>query len=163
MFQQYLHRALNYWLQRNQREKVLVAAAMIFLVLASLFHLYWKPINQSIVALRKTVPQERIQLAQMRVQAKQIPQYRTSSLTKSLMPTLEKSLENYGIRERLELMEPDGDNMARLKLNQVVYVDLIKWLLNLERQHGVRVHSAKLSASDTPGIVDAKVTLASGS
>ncbi len=117
--------------------------------------------NRSIETLRDSIPRERAHLAEMRVQAKQVSRQEISIPTESLMPTLEKSLVNHGIRETLGLMEPGGDNLARLNLSQVNYVELVKWLRNLQRQFGIHVQTARLVSTSTPGVVDAKLVLAS--
>lgn len=163
VFQLYRQRVLSYWHQRAPRERLLIALAIGSLVIASFFQLYWKPVSKSIEMLRLSVPQERIQLAQMRVQAKQVSRIQPSSPTASLMPTLESTLGNHGLREKLHRMEPDGDKLAHVDLKQVGYGDLVKWILHLQRQYGVVVQTAKLSATATPGIVDARLTLSLGS
>jgi general secretion pathway protein M len=163
MFQQYRQRLLSYWQQRDPRERLLIGLAFVFLVITVFYQLYWRPINKSVDLLRLSVPRERAQLAQMRVQAKQVPRIQTSAPTASLMPTLENTIDNHGLREKLHRMEPDGNKLAQVDFKQVGYANLLKWILHLQRQHGIVVKTARLTATATPGIVDANLTLSLGS
>ena len=154
---------LGYWQRWTAREKLLIVLAAAGLLVSVFYNLYWRPVNNAIDRLTIALPTARSQLAQMRIQAKQVPTQPSSSVQKSLLPTVEQSLDNHGLRERLTQLEPSVDNSAQVILAQVNYVSLIKWLVNLERQFGIVVQSARLRATDSPGIVNARIVLQSHS
>ncbi len=132
-------------------------------VLVLLYLLLWLPIQRELSRLRTAVPQEKVQLAQMQVQAMEINQSRASGRLPAaggnLLATLEQSATVSGLRQRITRMEPDGANGARLSVDGVDFNALISWLSNLQNQGGVRVEKATFEPLPTPGTVNAKLTL----
>jgi type II secretory pathway component PulM len=145
-----------------QRERWLViggAIGLLFVLYLSL----WLPWQLELTRLRVTVPQEKIQLAQMRVQAMEISQLRASGRVPlaggNLLANLEQSATANGIRGRITRMEPDGTNGARLSLEGVHFNALITWLASLQSQGGVRIEKVTFEAQPTAGTVNARLVL----
>lgn len=155
--------AVRYWHSRSHRERLLVTIALVALLLTIIYNAYWKPVTVAVHRLKLEIPLAQTQLAEMRVQSLKSPRPLAPQLSGGLLPALEKSLETHGIREKLGIMEPAGDDTANLSLEQIEYTQLVKWLLNVERQFGIRVQSTTISATEVTGIVSARVTLSSGS
>jgi general secretion pathway protein M len=145
-----------------QRERWMIIGVAIGLVML-LYLTLWLPWQSEINKLRTTVPQEKIQLAQMRVQAMEISQLRASGRVPAsggnLLANLEQSATANGIRGRITRMEPDGANGARLSLDGVHFNALITWLASLQSQGGVRIEKATFEAQATAGTVNARLVL----
>jgi type II secretory pathway component PulM len=145
--------------QRERWMVIGVAAGLLILLYLAL----WLPWQGEINKLRATVPQEKIQLAQMRVQAMEISQLRASGRVPlaggNLLANLEQSATANGIRGRITRMEPDGANGARLSLDGVHFNALITWLANLQGQGSVRIEKATFEAQSTAGTVNARLVL----
>jgi type II secretory pathway component PulM len=145
-----------------QRERWMVIGAAVGVVILLYLSLLL-PWQAEIRKLRMTVPQEKIQLAQMRVQAMEISQLRASGRVPlaggNLLANLEQSATANGIRARITRMEPDGANGARLSLDGVHFNALITWLASLESQGGVRIEKATLEAQAAAGTVNARLVL----
>lgn len=135
------------------------AAAVLLILYLSL----WLPMQRELSRLRTTVPREKVQLAQMQVQAMEVNQLRASGRLPmsggNLLATLEQSATAGGLRQRISRMEPDGANGARLSLDGVDFNALISWLANLQSQGGVRVDKATFEPLPAPGTVNARLTL----
>lgn len=123
----------------------------------------WLPMQRELSRLRTSVPQEKIQLAQMRVQAMEISQLRASGRVPiaggNLLVNLEQSATANGIRSRIIRMEPEGAGGARLSLEGVHFNALISWLASLQSQGGVRIEKAMFDAQPTAGTVNARLVL----
>ncbi|BAV33868.1 general secretion pathway protein M [Sulfuricaulis limicola] len=145
--------------QRERWMVIGVAVGAVILLYLSL----WLPWQAQIRKLRTTVPQEKIQLAQMRVQAMEISQLRASGRVPlaggNLLANLEQSATANGIRGRITRMEPDGSNGARLSLDGVHFNALITWLASLQSQGGVRIEKATFEAQAEAGTVNARLVL----
>ena len=132
-------------------------------VLLMLYLMLWLPLSRELSRLRVSVPQEKIQIAQMQVQAMQINQLRASGRATmsggTLLTNLEQSATVSGIRPRISRMEPDGANGARVTLDAVNFNALVTWLSNLHNQGGVRVEKATLETQPTAGTVNARLVL----
>lgn len=135
------------------------AAAVLLILYLSL----WLPMQRDLSRLRTAVPREKVQLAQMHVQAMEVNQLRASGHQpmsgSNLLATLEQSATASGLRQSISHMEPDGANGARLALDGVDFNALISWLANLQSQGGVRVDKATFDPSPAPGTVNARLTL----
>ena len=134
-------------------------------ILLLLYISLWLPMQRELSRLRASVPQEKIQLAQMRVQAVEISQLRASGRVPlaggNLLANLEQSATASGIRGRIIRMEPDGANGARLSLEGVHFNALIGWLASLQSQGGVRIEKAAFEAQAAIGTVNARLVLRS--
>ena len=126
----------------------------------------WLPLQRDLARLRTTVPQEKVQLAQMQVQAMEINQLRASGRVPqaggNLLVNLEQSATANGIRSNIVRMEPEGTGGARLSLEGVNFNALISWLASLQNQGGVRIEKATFEAQAAPGTVNARLVLRSG-
>jgi general secretion pathway protein M len=144
------------------RDQLLVAA-IAAAVLLILFFSLWLPLQRELTRLRSAVPQEKVQLAQMQVQALAINQLRASARAPhaggSLLAVLEQSATASGLRGHITRMEPEGASGARVALEGVNFDALIGWLDNLQRQGGVRVDKAAIEGQPSPGVVNARLTL----
>lgn len=136
---------------------------------ATLFILYlalWLPVQRELSRLRTLVPQEKTQLAQMKVQAMEINRLRANGRMPmaggNLLATLEQSAVTNGIRGRITRMEPEGNNGARLSLDGVHFNALVSWLASLQNQGGVRIEKAVFEAQPAlAGTVNARLVLRS--
>ncbi|MCR4300173.1 MAG: type II secretion system protein M [Sulfuricaulis sp.] len=144
------------------RDRWLVVGITAFVVLI-LYLSLWMPLQGELTRLRTAVPQERAQLAQMQVQAREINQLRVSGRVPvsggNLLANLEQSATANGIRSRIIRMEPDGNNGARLSLEGIHFNALITWLTSLQNQGGVRIEKATFEAQAAAGIVNARLVL----
>ena len=146
------------------RERWMVIGGAIG-VLFVLYLSLWLPMQRELSRLRTSVPQEKIQLAQMRVQAMEMSQLRASGRVPmaggNLLVNLEQSATANGIRSRIIRMEPDGSNGANLSLEGVHFNALITWLSSLQSQGGVRIEKATFEAQPAVGTVNARLVLRS--
>jgi general secretion pathway protein M len=145
--------------QRQRWVLVGITAIVILILYLSL----WMPIQGELARLRASVPQEKSQLAQMQVQAREINQLRASGRVPvsggNLLANLEQSATANGIRSRIVRMEPEGSNGARLSLDGIHFNALITWLTSLQNQGGVRIEKATFEAQAAAGIVNARLVL----
>lgn len=144
------------------RDRWLLIGGGIALLLV-LYLSLWVPMQGELSKLRLSVPQGKVQLAQMRVQAMEIKQLRASGRVPvsggNLLANLEQSATANGIRGRIVRMEPDGVNGARLSLDGVHFNALISWLTSLQTQGGVRLEKATFEAQPAAGTVNARLVL----
>jgi type II secretory pathway component PulM len=155
-----LAQATTYWQQRNHREKVFVMAAAGLIFTSLIYNAIWLPMQKSIVSMRAAIPTHARQLEQMKSQARQIPTLANSgklATADEILSIIEKSLDTHALRQHMSKMELDRNNGAKLALKNVSYSNLLKWVLNLDRQHGIKVKSAKLNATGVPGEINVDI------
>lgn len=152
------------WRSLSPRDRLLLIGVSIGLLLV-LYLSLWLPMQRELSKLRTSVLQEKVQLAQMRVQAMEISQLRASGRVPqaggNLLVNLEQSATANGIRGRIIRMEPAGSNGANLSVEGVNFNALISWLASLQNQGGVRIEKATFEAQPTAGTVNARLVLRS--
>src|SRR3989344_5210752 len=148
----------------SPRDRWLLIGGAVGLLLV-LYLSLWLPMQRELSRLRLSVPQEKIQLAQMRVQAMEINQLSASGRVPqaggNLLVNLEQSATANGIRSRIIRMEPEGSGGARLSLEGVHFNALIGWLACLKHPGGVRIEKATFEAQPAAGTVNARLVLRS--
>jgi type II secretory pathway component PulM len=148
----------------SARDRLVIVGAGVGLLLV-LYLSLWLPMQRELSRLRVSVPKEKVELAQMHVQAIEINQLRASgrvpSVGGNLLVNLEQSATANGIRPRIVRMEPEGTGGARLSLEGVHFNALIGWLSNLQTQGGVRIEKATFEAQAAAGTVNARIVLRS--
>src|SRR4030067_2088559 len=126
--------------QLPPRERMMLLVAVGAAVLL-LYLTLWLPWQRDLSRLRVAVPQQKVQLAQMRVQAMEINQLRASGRMPlsggNRVANLEQSATTSGTRARITRMEPDGTSCARLSLDGVDFNALIGWVAQLPKHGGV--------------------------
>jgi len=152
--------ATTYWRQRSHREKSIVVIAAGFLFISIFYNAVWLPMQNSISSMRTAVPTYARQLEQMKSQARQVPTLVINSdlaSTDEILSTIEKSLDTHALRQYMNKMELDRNSGAKLTLKNVNYSNVLKWILNLNRQYGIEVKSAKFNTTDVPGEINVDI------
>jgi general secretion pathway protein M len=77
----------------------------------------------------------------------------------SLVVLIDRSARESGLGQALTGTQPVTNGSMRVELQQADFNMMAAWISRLSSQHGVRVESATITGSSTPGIVNATVQL----
>ena len=162
----YKELVLAWWANLQARERLIVAVGGIALALILFYLIVWSPLQSSVMRLNAVVPQDRMKLAQMRAQAQEITQLQGHggtgvAHTDNLLSTLEQTATSRGLRQAITRMEPEGNNGARVAMDEVSFNNLVSWLADLQTQ-GIRIEDAAVQKKTTAGMVSARLSLRSG-
>jgi general secretion pathway protein M len=72
---------------------------------------------------------------------------------------IDRSARESGLGQSLTGTQPGTNGSMRVELQQADFNMMAAWISRLSSQHGVRVESATITGSNTPGIVNATVQL----
>lgn len=154
---------LAYWRGLTPRERAVLTLGGAVAAILLLYGLVWAPFQQDLARLRAAVPQQQQQLQWMRAQLERVQQLRANAGRTvpggGLLSFVEQSAQAYNIRANIRRMEPQGANGVNLAIDGVPFNGLVEWLANLQKQGGVRIETASLEATGTPGLVNARVLL----
>ncbi len=78
----------------------------------------------------------------------------------SLVVVVDRTTRDAGLAMNVRGTEPGGPNELRVRLEGASFDATVSWILRLQREYGVRIASASLERTATPGVVNASVTLA---
>lgn len=145
----------------NERRLAMIGGVVVGITL--LYILLWAPVQKELARLRVSVPEERVQVERMRLQANSIRPLRARGGTKpapgTLLTVIEQSATARGMRGFITRMEADGSNGIQLTLDAVSFNSLLSWLADLQDSHSLLVESTSLDAHTVPGTVNAKLKL----
>lgn len=159
---------MMHWFESLEvRERVMVSAAGVFIVFAVFWFGLWMPLDSKRDATAERVDIWQSSLAALRplkgqLQATASGQPVVSSGNQSLVVIVDNTLRQRGLYTALQRSQPTpGGNGIRVEFEGAAFDDLVLWLGDLHRLHGLLVQSGSFSVAsgDSPGRVNASVTL----
>ncbi len=139
----------------NRREQIILLWGGLVLG----FYLLWKllivPVHENTQAqvernkgLAVTVAQVQALAITLKSSASEAPKVSGGG---SIAELVDRSLQSHGLR--MAGFQPGANGEARLRLDNVTFAGLTKWLYELEFTHGVQVRELSVSSSSNAGLV----------
>jgi len=155
------------WLEGlGPRERLLVVTGAGLLLLFLLFALVWLPLRSGYMDLRASVAEQQDTVAWMQRGVQQLAQLKRSGATagaglggRSLLAVTDSTARANGLAAELKRVEPEGKDSVRVWLEGAPFDVLVEWLGTLSTAHGIQVDSATLERNNSPGRVNARLTL----
>lgn len=159
-------RLIQFWRARAPRERLVLGGGFALLTIALAFAYGWLPMQREAAQLRTALPQLRAQAEQLQRDAQDAARLRArvaaAPLSGSLATLIEQRAVAGGVREQLQAITAQDAGRVRIVLPKVAFETWIGWIGELQVNHGVRVESVRLDATDEPGMVAAEAVLAGG-
>ena len=151
----------------SPRERGLVMAAAVALVITLLFTQVWLPLNRGIQSERATQQEQRELLAWIESKQPALQQLRAAGnpaaagerAEGTLLVLADRSAKQAGLSRAIKRTNPESNGGVRVVMEDASFNDVIAWLATLRRQHAVDVANLSTTAKDQPGIVDVMVSL----
>lgn len=152
-------------LQPKDRRTLVIGAVISVFLLSYL--LVWQPASEHLQALRQAVKEDRALLQWMQQSAQQVTQLRAVAAPgavniadgQSLLAVIDQSAKSGNLGGAMKRVEPEGQNTVRVWFEQAHFNDVLLWLDSLQRSYGVRVANIVVERQDTPGLINARVSL----
>ncbi len=157
---------IHSWLQQLEpRERQLVLAGAILILVSGIYALVIEPTYTSHQALQQRVATKRELLTWMQQSAaalqQQRPEISISTNRGSLLANVDNAARAANLGTAIRRIEQDGDTRVRVSLEAASFENIVRWLGNLQHQYGVKPVQARIDRADNPGQVNATLTLAS--
>ncbi|MEO8314567.1 MAG: type II secretion system protein GspM [Pseudomonadota bacterium] len=156
---------LDWYSTRTPREQLVVQAGgflVVLMVLAAIF----LPLQRNLVATRTALAKQQTDLEWMRQVGPALaaagPAPASAATQESLVVLIDRSARESGLAQSLTGTQPaagGGGGGMRVQLEHADFNLLTGWISRLSSQHGVRVESATITGSNSPGIVNATIQL----
>lgn len=150
----------TFWSERNQRERNMLTAAIVVVVLGLFYTLLLDPALTGRVEMDKRLPALRQQAAEVRALAKEAaatganrPAAAPPRMTREM---LETSLSRNGLKA--QNLSVTGE-LAKVQLSGVSFAATVDWLSELQKTARVTVAEAVVDAQEQPDTVNANLTL----
>lgn len=151
---------LTWWQAKSPRERRIFRVLAVLVLIAVLWAGVWQPLQRDVRRLRLENEREQSALVQARRDADDIGQLQRAALpaTTDERTYLDRSLASSGLRNAVTDLQWQ-QSRARVTFAAVDFAAMIKWLDALQREAGLVVQEATLSARVDPGSVRAELVL----
>lgn len=147
----------------QDRERLFVITAALFLAFAVLYLGIWMPLDRGQKSLSVSVDTWRTALAELRPLKGQLQNPasgQASGRNQSLVVIIDNTLRERGLYSALQRSQPTAGNGIRVEFENVAFDDLVLWLGDLSNSYGLQVQSGNFSnPQDSEGRVNSTVTL----
>ncbi len=148
----------------SARDRSLLFVGGSVVAFAIMYFAVFDPFYSSVTRYRAEVPLKKEQLVLMQNAAKEVNLLKgeNSSLVENgiQLTILHNTADQYKLRENIKRLEPENKNKVRVWVESVDYANLINWIYLLENR-GISVTNLSVDRIETPGLVNAKLTLQS--
>lgn len=149
------------------RERVMVAAAAVLVVITLFYYALWSPLNQARSDARDRVQAEANQARWMLGLRNEAQLLRSAGGNQSargqgqsLLSIIDATSRANQLGGAVTHIQPTNRDKAVVSLENAGFDRMVFWLQSLQRQYGVAVDEATISRMDSkPGEVEARLTL----
>lgn len=157
----------EWWQQLAPRERrVLLLGGGALAVILYIFA-FRMPAAATVAELRTQVSQERELVAWMedsrreirRLRGRAEPSTASESPHQSLYSLADASARDAGLDSALSRVEPAGGNGARVNFEDIAFDELVRWLAQLRREHGIIADQVTVRRGSDQGRVNVQLVL----
>ena len=144
----------------SERERRMVLFGGIAVVALLIFGVV-VPLDSKVSQAQHRIAQKTSDLAWMRQNAPELAAAGPIRVPsgESLLAIADRSARESNLGSSIAGSDPSGTGGLRMRLEKAPFDTLIAWLARLSEQNGVRVESATIDGSGTPGTVNAAIVL----
>lgn len=160
-----LKEKIQSWLEHlNDRERIMVYAAVIALLVFIPYQLIWAPLVNSVDEKRAQVEKQEADLVWMKSNLSEVKRLSRLSVTGSssgqpLYGVVESTArKKFGSDIRIQ---QEGKNGIRIRITNSSFDELMTWLDDLQFIHKIVVKDCKVTSEKTPGRVEASILVES--
>lgn len=149
----------SFWQQRNAKERRLLSAATVLVLLALTYWIFISPALSNKAKLEVAIPQLRLQVSEMAALSGQYAQIATA-MTENIEPVSREVLEASLLRKGIKTQSlTASDDIVRLQISSVAYSVMMEWILEMQKAARLTVEEAKLTALPEKGQVSVVLTM----
>ena len=146
------------------RERIMVSIAVVVVALLLVYAAAWSPLASSVTSLRESVDEQQSLKQWMQQSAAEVNRLRSTvgggaGDRRSLLAVVDQTSKQSQLAPAVKRIEPDGQELVRVSLEQAAFDDLVTWLGNLQRSFGVSVADVSIERQADSGRVNVRLTL----
>lgn len=151
----------------EEREKILVATAAVFVIVTAFWYGIWKPLDSGQESAAVRVDTWRLSLRELQplkgqVGGAAVGQPDPAAQAQPLVVVVDNTLRQRGLHGSMQRSQPTpSGNGIRVEFENAAFDDLMLWLGDVNRQYGLFVQSGNFSVAsgENPGRVNSTLTL----
>jgi type II secretory pathway component PulM len=152
----------NLLAQYSSREKFIVALALLVVLALACHSIIIEPYQQRLVELQESIDQHNADLKWMRSVVPGLPvagaEISAGNIDGTLANFIDQAVRSQGLSNQLSQMSPVGNDEIRMRYSAVDFNRLVSFVARIHAS-GLDVKDIRITAGDTPGIVDSSLVL----
>ncbi|MEE9494017.1 MAG: type II secretion system protein M [Gammaproteobacteria bacterium] len=155
----------DWFKELEQRERMMVIAAAVFVALFLLYSLFLSPMLSKYQSLKENVVSQEENLQWMRTAVAEVRTLRGATASggqglggRSLLSVVDESARSSGLGQQIKRIEPDGNKGVKIWFEQADFDKMIVWLGNLTRSYQIETSNVSIEPQ-APGSVNARIIL----
>ena len=152
----------NLLAQYSNREKSIVALALLVVLALAGHSLVIEPYQQRYVELQESIDQHNADLKWMRSVVPGLPiagaEISAGKIEGTLANFIDQAVRSQGLSNQLSQMSPVGSDEIRMRYSTVDFNRLVSFVARIHAS-GLEVKDIRITAANTPGIVDSSIVL----
>ncbi|MFV2055376.1 MAG: type II secretion system protein GspM [Thiohalomonadales bacterium] len=147
----------------QQKEKRMLMFGGIALGLMLIYLLLWEPLAENYKSAKKNSEKYEKLVAWMEQHAAEVRVLRATMApsagrgNQSILGVVDKTAKQIKLSKNLKQVRPDGNNKARVRLEDAPFDTVIRWLELLQQQQGITLVSSSIQKQGTNGLVNARL------
>ena len=150
--------------QYSLREKAIVAAALVVVIVLGVHALVIEPYQERVVLLRESIEQQNTDLVWMKTAVARLPAAGAANpaggqaISGTLANFIDQVVRRQGLSEQLSQISPIGNDEIRMRYNAVDFNRLVSFIAQVNTS-GLEIKDIRILPADIPGIVDSNIVL----
>lgn len=152
---------MRYWARLGPRERRVLGGGGVALLLIIGWFGVWEPLTQGVAQRRAQVQEQQALNRWMQQAAAELQQQRGLG-GGSLLATVERSARQAGFGvalKRVETAPGSASGGVQVWFERVSFDEMMAWLVQLRRSERIKVTTLTIERLDSPGLVNAALTL----
>jgi len=151
---------LEYFHRFTPRERAIIVAALLVAFAVGLHALVIEPYLQRVAELEDAIEQQRADYDWMRTSVAGMPSGEINSSVVQIEGTLanfiNQAVSRQGLSSQLSQMSPIGNDEVRMRYDAVDFNRLVEFIAQVSAS-GLEIKDLRISAADSPGVVDSSL------
>ena len=150
--------------QYSLREKAIVAAALVVVIVLGVHALVIEPYQERVVLLRESIEQQNTDLVWMKTAVARLPAAGAANpaggqaISGTLANFIDQVVRRQGLSEQLSQISPIGNDEIRMRYNAVDFNRLVSFIAQVNTS-GLEIKDIRILPADIPGVVDSNIVL----
>ncbi len=149
-------------MQMTPRERVMVLAGGIAVLLTVLYLGAWQPVVKAHAQRAEALDRARATAARIEEAGAQLQSSgpgRQVDRSTSLLAAVDQTSRSPMLGKAPSRVQPEGEREVKIWIEDVAFTNLLRWLQDLDTRYGISADSAEIERGTAPGLVSVRLSL----
>lgn len=156
---------LERYRELQPRERVMVAAGVVVVLLTLIYLVLWEPAAHARSRQQAALADERALAERLETIGAAVQKARASGIAavqgreQSLLTLIDQQGKSTELGKPPARLQPEGESEVKVWFEDVPFDNLVRWMVALETRYGVQIVGAEIERRAAAGLVNARLTV----